>query len=69
MSFKTDSNFKESIPSEIKKHEKQIARLIGILKNYSNPFHDVAWNMEAVAEILGNIILNYYRLKMMPQKV
>ena len=68
MSFKTDSNFKESIPSEIKKHEKQIARLIGILKNYSNPFHDVAWNMETVAEIPGNIIMDYYRLKIMPQK-
>ena len=68
MSFKTDSNFKESTPSEIKKHEEQIARLIGILKHYSNPFHDVAWNMAAVAEIPGTIIMDYYRLKIMPQK-
>ena len=36
MNFKTDSNFKESTPSEIRKHEEQIARLIGSLNNYSN---------------------------------
>ena len=42
MNFKTDSNFKESTPSEIRKHEEQIARLIGSLNNYSNPFHGAA---------------------------
>ena len=36
MNFKTDSNFKESTPSEIRKHEEQIARLIGSLNNYGN---------------------------------
>ena len=29
MNFKTDSNFKESTPSQIRKYENQIARLIG----------------------------------------
>ena len=42
MNFKTDSNFKKSTPSEIRKHEDQIATLIGNLNNYSNPFHEVA---------------------------
>ena len=56
MNFKTDSNFKKSTPSEIRKHEDQIATLIGSLNNYSNPFHEVAWNMTTGAEIPGNII-------------
>ena len=42
MNFKTDSNFKKSTPSEIRKHEDQIATLIRNLNNYSNPFHEVA---------------------------
>ena len=56
MNFKTDSNFKESTPGEIRKHEEQIASVIGSLNKYSNPFHEVAWNMATVAEIPGNII-------------
>ena len=56
MNFKTDSNFKESSPGEIRKHEEQIARLIGSLNNYSNPFHGAAWNMTAGADLLSNII-------------
>ena len=40
--MKTDSNFKESRPGKIRKHEQQVARLIGSLNNYSNPFHGVA---------------------------
>ena len=40
--FKTDSNFKESTPGEIRKHEEQKARLIGSLNNYTTPFHGVA---------------------------
>ena len=39
INFKTDSNFKESTPDKIRKHEEQIAGLIGSLNNYSNPFH------------------------------
>ena len=46
MNFKTDSNFKESTPGEIRKHEEQKARLTGSLNNYNNPFHGVAWNMK-----------------------
>ena len=56
MNFKTDSNFKKSTPSKIRKHEDQIATFIGSLNNYSNPFHEVAWNMTTGAEIPGNII-------------
>ena len=56
MDFKTDSNFKKSTPSEIRKREDQIATLIGSLNNYSNPFHEVAWNTTTGAEIPGNII-------------
>ena len=56
MNFKTDSNFKKSTPSEIRKHEDQIATLIGSLNNYSNPFHEVAWQQTTGAEIPGNII-------------
>ena len=42
INFKTDSKFKESTPSEVRKHEEQIARLIGSLNYYSNPFQEVA---------------------------
>ena len=42
INVETNSNFKESTPGEIRKHEEQIARLIGNLNNYSNPFHEVA---------------------------
>ena len=42
MNFKTDSNFRESTPGEIRKHEEQKARLIGSLNNYTTPFHGVA---------------------------
>ena len=41
MNFKTNSNFKESTPGELRKHEEQIARLIANLNKYSNPFHEV----------------------------
>ena len=34
--LKTDSNHKESIPGEIKKHEEQIAEFIGSLKDYGD---------------------------------
>ena len=40
--FKTDSNFKESTPGEIRKHQEQKARLIGSLNNYTTPFRGVA---------------------------
>ena len=40
--FKTDSNFKESTPGEIRKHEEQKARLIGCLNNNTTSFHGVA---------------------------
>ena len=43
----TDSNFKESTRGKIRKHEEQIARVIGSLNSYSSPFHGVAWNMAA----------------------
>ena len=56
MNFKTDSNFKESRPGEIRKQEEQIARLTGSLNNYSKLFHEVAWNMVTGVEIPGNII-------------
>ena len=56
INFKTDSNFKESTPDEIRKHEEQIAGLLGSLNNYSNPFHGAAWNMATGAKIPGNII-------------
>ena len=68
MNFKTVSNFKESTPGEIIKHLEQIARLIGSLNNYSNPYHEVAWTMAAGAEIPGDIINGYYGLENMPQK-
>ena len=53
MYLKTDSNYKESTLWEIKRHEEQTAGLIGIL---NNPFHWVAQNMVAGAEIPRNII-------------
>ena len=53
INLKTDSKPKESTPGEIKKHEEQIAGLIGSLKI---PFHGAAQNMAAGAEIPGNII-------------
>ena len=34
MNFKIDSNFKESTRGKIRKHEEQIARVIGSLNNY-----------------------------------
>ena len=55
MNFKTDSNFKESTPDEIRKHGKQIAGLIGSLNKYSNAFHGAAWNMVAGDEIPSNV--------------
>ena len=39
MNLKTVSNHKESTPIEIKKHEEQIAGLIGSLNEYGDPFH------------------------------
>ena len=53
MSYKTNSNFKESTPGEIRKNEEPIARLTGSLNNYSNPFYEV---MATRAEIPGNKI-------------
>ena len=53
INLKTDSKPKESTPGKIKKHEEQIAGLIGSLKI---PFHGAAQNMAAGAEIPGNII-------------
>ena len=47
MNFKIDSNFKESTRGKIRKHEEQIARVIGSLNSYSKPFYGVAWNMAA----------------------
>ena len=59
MNFKTDSNLKESTPGEIRKHEEQIARLIGSWNNYSNPFHEVARNMATGVETQPTILRNY----------
>ena len=42
MNFKTGSNFRESTPGEIRKHEEQKARLIGCLNNNTTSFHGVA---------------------------
>ena len=56
MNFKTASNHKESTPGEIRKHEEQIAGLIGSLNDYGNPFRGAARSMAAGAEIPGNII-------------
>ena len=39
MNLKTVSNHKESTPGAIKKHEEQIAGLIGSLNDYGDPFH------------------------------
>ena len=46
---------KKSTPTEIRKHEEQVAGLIRSLNKYSNPFHEVAWNMATGSEIPGNI--------------
>ena len=53
MNLKNSSNLKESTPGKIKRHEEQTAGLIGSL---NDPFHGVAQNMGAGAEIPGNII-------------
>ena len=53
MNLKTDWNRKESTAGEIKRHEEQIARLIGSL---NDPLRGVAQNMVAGSEIPGNII-------------
>ena len=57
ISSKFESNHKESIPGEIKKHEQQIAELIGSLSEYIDPFHGAMWNMAADVE-LRSIITN-----------
>ena len=56
LNLKTDSNHKESIPGEIKKHEEQIAGLIGSLNDYGDPFHGTERNITTCAEIPSNII-------------
>ena len=56
MNFKTASNHKESTPGKIRKHEEQIAGLVGSLNKYGNPFRGAARSMAAGAEIPGNII-------------
>ena len=53
MNLKTDWSHKESTAGEIKRHEGQIAGLIGSL---NDPFHGVAQNMAAGSEIPSNII-------------
>ena len=53
VNLKTGSNHKKSTPGKTKKHEEQIAGLIGIL---NDPFHGVAQNMTACGKIPGNII-------------
>ena len=53
INLKTDSNQEDSTLGENKKHEEQIAGLIGSLNDYGDHFHGAAWNM---AEISGNII-------------
>ena len=45
MNLKTESNHKESTPGKIKKHEEQIAELIGSLIDYVDPFHGITGNM------------------------
>ena len=50
MNLKTESNQKESTPSEIKKHE-QIAGVIECLNGNGDPFYGAAQNMATSAEI------------------
>ena len=56
LNSKTDSNHKESTTGEIKKHEEQIAGLIGSLNGYGDSFHVAAQNMATCAEIPVNKI-------------
>ena len=56
MNLKTDCNHKESTPGDFKKHEEQIAGLVGSLNNYGDPFHGAAQNMTAGAEKPSNMI-------------
>ena len=53
MNFKTASNHKESTPGKIRKHEGQIAGLVGSLNHYGNPFRE---EIPGIPEIPGNII-------------
>ena len=55
MNLKTDSNQKESISRKMKKHEEQIAELIGSLIDYVDPFHGATRNMATDVELLSNI--------------
>ena len=50
--FKTDSNFKESKPSKIRKHDEQIGGLIGSLNNHSKSFHGASCNIPTGVEII-----------------
>ena len=52
MNFKTDSNFKESTRGKIRKHEEQIARVIGSLNNYKHKCE--IWQL--MLKIPGNTI-------------
>ena len=56
MNLKTDSNCKESMYGEIKRHEEQVAGVTGNINDHSDPFHETARNMVAGAEILINMI-------------
>ena len=55
MNLKTDSNQKESTSRKMKKHEEQIAELIGSLIDYVDPFHGATRNMATDVELLSNI--------------
>ena len=56
MNLKTDSNHKESTPGKIKKHEEQIAELIGSLIDYDvDPFDGTTQNMATDVELTSNI--------------
>ena len=55
MNLKTDSNQKESTSRKMKKHEEEIAELIGSLIDYVDPFHGATRNMVTDVELLSNI--------------
>ena len=55
MNLKTESYHKESTPRENKKHEEQIAELIGSLGDYVDPFHGATRNMATDVGLPSNI--------------
>ena len=54
--IKTDSNYKKSTPTEIKKHKEQIAGLIESLNDYDDHFHRVE-QRETLQQMLKYLII------------